>query len=255
MIYKGGTLMTNDIKLIALDLDGTLVDHGGKVVTPRLIEAVREAKKQSVEVVIATGRHRTTSMTIANALDVDHLITLNGGEIWTTDGELLLRQAIAKEDVEKIIGQFERLNSHYWLVSDRGIFQRELPKDYVEHEWIKFGFDIVDDGLRDEAIKYFEAIRSLELTNSSPTNIEINNQGTHKRQAIEYLLESRQWDFNQVMAVGDSMNDIKMIERAGFGVAMGNAQDEVKRKARYTTKRFDEDGAALAIEKMLSGKF
>ena len=213
--------MTEQIKLVALDLDGTLVGHGGKVVTPRLIEAVKAAKKQEVDVVIATGRHRTTSLSIAETLEVDHLITLNGGEVWTTRGELLLRQSIQHDDVEKIISQFDRLNSHFWLVSDQGVFQRQLPDNYLEHEWIKFGFDILDERLREEATRYFSAIETLELTNSSPTNIEINKRGTHKRQAIEYLLESRQLDFSQVMAVGDSMNDIKMIEHAGFGVAMG----------------------------------
>ena len=247
--------MTEQIKLVALDLDGTLVGHGGKVVTPRLIEAVKAAKKQEVDVVIATGRHRTTSLSIAETLEVDHLITLNGGEVWTTRGELLLRQSIQHDDVEKIISQFDRLNSHFWLVSDQGVFQRQLPDNYLEHEWIKFGFDILDEQLREEATRYFGAIETLELTNSSPTNIEINKRGTHKRQAIEYLLESRQLDLSQVMAVGDSMNDIKMIEHAGFGVAMGNAQAEVKEKARFVTSRFDEDGAALAIEKMLSGDF
>ncbi|WP_062321063.1 HAD family hydrolase [Halolactibacillus sp. JCM 19043] len=61
--------MAEQIKLVALDLDGTLVEHGGKVVTPRLIEAVKEAKKQEVDVVIATGRHRTTSLSIAETLE------------------------------------------------------------------------------------------------------------------------------------------------------------------------------------------
>ncbi len=247
--------MADQIKLVALDLDGTLVDHGGKVVTPRLTEAVKEAKKQAIDVVIATGRHRTTSLSIAQTLEVDHLITLNGGEIWTTRGELLLRQSIHAGDVEKIVSQFERLNSHYWLVSDQGVFQRQLPNNYLEHEWIKFGFDILDEHLREEATRYFSAIQTLELTNSSPTNIEINKRGTHKRQAIEYLLDSKNLNFSQVMAVGDSMNDMKMIEGAGFGVAMGNAQAEIKEKARFVTTRFDEDGAALAIEKMLSGDY
>lgn len=254
-MYKGEINMAEKIKLVALDLDGTLVDHGGKVVTPRLIDAVKEAKKQAVEVVIATGRHRSTTLPIAEVLDVDHLITLNGGEIWTTRGELLLRQSIQFDDVQKIISQIERLNSHYWLVSDQGVFQTGLPDDYLKHEWIKFGFDFTDDNLRKEATNYFGAISSLELTNSSPTNIEINKRGTHKRQAIEYLLDSRKLDFDQVMAVGDSMNDIKMIERAGFGVAMGNAQHEVKERAKFVTKPFNEDGAAIAIEKMLMGDF
>ena len=243
--------MTTKIRLIALDLDGTLVGHGKAEVSERLKVAVSEAQARGIEVVIATGRHFSTSQSIGEALGVDYMVTLNGGEIRTIDGTLIHRQAIDFETVEAIVKIYDTFDSHYWLVSDQDVYQRALPGDYQSHEWIKFGFDITDDQKRMELTDFFTAFETLEVTNSSETNIELNRKGTHKQAAIAYLLDARGLDESMVMAMGDSMNDYTMIQSAGFGVAMGNAQEAVKTMADYITDRYDQDGAAKAIEKIL----
>lgn len=246
--------LNKKIKMIVLDLDGTLVDHGGKEPSDRLIHTVKQANAMGIEIVIATGRHKNTSHEIAKRLSVDYIVTLNGGEIWSTSGELIHRQALSMVDFEKIVQQIDVYNSHYWLVSDKGIYQRDVPEDYTTHQWIKFGFDIKDDHIRKEAIHFFEKIKTLEIASSSTTNIELNCAGTHKRQAIETLLETREFGLDAVMAIGDSMNDLKLIEACGMGVAMGNASERVKEKADLITDDFIADGAALVIERLMAGE-
>ncbi|SDC06588.1 hypothetical protein SAMN05421734_10453 [Pelagirhabdus alkalitolerans] len=242
--------MINNIKWIALDLDGTLVDHGERYVSDRMIKAVNDAREQGIEVVIATGRHRSTSLAIAEQLQVDYMITLNGGEIWTRDGELIERAAIDEETVKEIIKIHQQNETYHWLVSDERIYRGELPDNYLEHTWIKFGFHVEDDQQREKMRAQFAQMPTIELSNSSLKNMELNRKGTHKKAAIERLIKSKGIEFDAVMAIGDSMNDIKMIESAGIGVAMGNGQDEVKEKANYITKSLHQEGAAYAIESL-----
>ncbi|WP_017473767.1 Cof-type HAD-IIB family hydrolase [Amphibacillus jilinensis] len=244
--------MNKELKLVALDLDGTLVSHGGERATEATVTAIKKAQQQGVEVVISTGRHRSTSLPLAEQLGVNYMITLNGGEIWTRDGELLKRQAIDQATVEKIIEIHKQNQTFYWLVSHEKVYREVLPDNYLAHQWIKFGFDVEDDTIRTAMQEQFRQLPTIELSNSSLTNIELNAKGTHKAAAIDFLLQQLDLDFSQVMAVGDSINDLKMIEAAGVGVAMGNAQALVKERADWVTDELDQDGAAHAIEHFIT---
>ncbi|WP_067840914.1 HAD family hydrolase [Amphibacillus sediminis] len=243
--------MNNNIKLIALDLDGTLVNHADQKASERLVAAVKQAQELGVEVIIATGRHRSTSLPIAEQLGVEYLVTLNGGEIWTKDGNLLHRQAIDPITVDQILEVHEQYNTFYWLVSHERVYRESLPENYQEHQWIKFGFNVEDDATRNEMLEHFSKLDTIELSNSSLTNMELNAKGTHKAAGIASLLTELNLSFDQVMTIGDSKNDLKMIEAAGIGVAMGNAQEIVKEKANWITRTQLEDGAAYAIEELV----
>ncbi|SEO64577.1 hypothetical protein SAMN04488134_11055 [Amphibacillus marinus] len=246
--------MDKTIKLIALDLDGTVAGHGQKEASPATIAAVKQAQALGVEVVIATGRHRSTTLPIADQLGVNYLVTLNGGEIWTREGKLLHRQAIDQATVEKIIDIHKQNNTFYWLVSHERIYREHLPENYQEHQWIKFGFDVEDGRVREQMRNQFAEMPTIELSNSSLTNMELNAKGTHKAAAIAILIEQLDATMEQVMVVGDSLNDLKMIEAAGIGVAMGNGQELVKQKADWVTKPLNEEGVAHAINYFVNKK-
>ena len=245
--------MSKEIKLIALDLDGTLVKYGEDLISKENLMAIKSAQDAGVEVVIATGRSRTTSLKLGQQLGVRYMINVNGGEIWTTEGELLHRHPLDRETVKQIIKIQSQYSVYSWFVSADQIIGNELPADYLDKEWLKFGFDVEDDHVRDEMIRLFSQMDSVELSNSSLTNMELNPKGVHKASAIEYLLDKLALSFDQVMAVGDSINDLKMIEAAGIGVAMGNAQDTVKEVADWETVSYDVNGVAVAIEKFVLG--
>jgi Cof subfamily protein (haloacid dehalogenase superfamily) len=90
----------------------------------------------------------------------------------------------------------------------------------------------------------------LELTNSLPTNVEANPAGVSKAAALHFLCERMGITMEEVMAVGDSLNDIKMIQASGVGVAMGNAQEAIKNVADFVTDTNNNNGVAKAIERV-----
>ena len=124
-------------------------------------------------------------------------------------------------------------------------------KEIDDYSWLKFGFDIQDDAIRKVITDEVMANEALEVTNSSPTNLEINPAGVNKAAALMKVCKWLDLSMDNVMAVGDSMNDIAMIREAGFGVAMGNAQDRVKEAADWITKDYTEHGVAHAIDRVL----
>lgn len=243
--------MGKDVKLVALDLDGTVAQFNGDLVSEETIEAVRQAQAKGVEVVIATGRSRKTSLAIAEKLDVHYMVTLNGGEIWTRSGELLKSQPFDQTTVEKIFKIHQQYPSFFWFVSHEHIYRDELPDNYLEQEWLKVGFDVKDDQVRETKMQRLTLIDTVEVSNSSLTNMELNPKGVHKASAIQFLLDNLGLQFDQVMAVGDSMNDFKMIEAAAVGVAMGNGQDIVKEMADWVTESNEDNGVAVAIKKFI----
>ena len=245
--------MDKDIKLIALDMDGTLLNNQ-HVVSDRNKEAILAAREQGVEVIISTGRHYQSSFEIARELDIHYLITVNGSEIWTLDGELIARQTLDSDIVKKLMELKEQHGTWTWLASVDEVFSNEAPEDILAYEWLKVGFDTDNDHTKEEIIQTITDWGNVEWSNSSPTNIEINAFGVNKAAAIKKVCERLDLSMEQVMAAGDSLNDIKMIEKAGLGVAMGNAQQTVKDKADYITDTNENDGVAKAIEKWVLRK-
>lgn len=237
-----------NIRLIALDLDGTVL-HTDHTVSKENERAIKQAIENDVEVIFATGRHYSTCVDYARTLGVKYLITVNGGEIWTTDGELLDRNPLPQQALDK----FKKIHHTYspwtWLVSTDKVWRNEHPSDYDAHTWLKYGFDITEDKVRESIIEELAVETDIEVTNSSPTNLEVNAVGINKARAIEKLCVKLDINMKHVMAMGDSMNDIKMIEEAGFGVAMENAQDEVKKVADWVTTHHTKHGVAQAINK------
>src|SRR5690554_7983846 len=110
--------------------------------------AIKSAQDAGVEVVIATGRSRTTSLKLGQQLGVRYMINVNGGEIWTTEGELLHRHPLDRETVKQIIKIQSQYSVYSWFVSADQIIRNELPADYLDKEWLKFGFNVEDDHVR-----------------------------------------------------------------------------------------------------------
>ncbi|MDU5414364.1 MAG: HAD-IIB family hydrolase, partial [Clostridium perfringens] len=99
-----------------------------------------------------------------------------------------------------------------------------------------------------EELKKYE---DLEVVSSSPSNFEVMNKGTSKGRAVKVLADILNINREEIMCLGDSENDLSMIEFAGLGVAMGNAEEFLKEKADYITDTNENDGVAKAIEKFV----
>ncbi|WP_163539514.1 Cof-type HAD-IIB family hydrolase [Gracilibacillus sp. YIM 98692] len=240
--------MDKDIRLIALDMDGTLLNEQDEV-TQACKDAIKKARDKGVEVIISTGRHYRTSAPVAKELDIHYLVTVNGSEVWTLSGELISRQHLDAAIVSKLVELKEKHQTWAWLASVDQVWRGEVPTDIDAHQWLKFGFDTDNHEVKEEIIRTIEEWGEVEWSNSSLTNIEVNALGVNKAAAIEIVADRLGLKMDQVMAVGDSLNDIKMIKKAGLGIAMGNAQDEVKKASNWVTASNREDGVAKAIEK------
>ncbi|PLR67476.1 MULTISPECIES: Cof-type HAD-IIB family hydrolase [Bacillaceae] len=238
-----------DIKLIALDMDGTLLNEE-KEISAANRQAIKDAEAKGIHVVISTGRSMATLRDLAKSLSLSsYLVTVNGSEIWDEHGELVERNIVHNDLMTWMYDLSKTHKTGYWATSTERVFFDEMPEDLSAYQWLKFGYEIKDDKVRETILNELRSREAFEITNSSPTNIEVNAIGINKAKGIEKVCSLLSISMENVMACGDSMNDIAMIKEAGLGIAMGNAQDIVKEAADWVTASNDEDGVAAAIKK------
>ncbi|MDO6849567.1 Cof-type HAD-IIB family hydrolase [Priestia megaterium] len=236
-----------EFKLIALDMDGTLLNNQQEI-SKENREAISKAQEQGVHVVLSTGRSLLTCREYAQSLQLSsYLITVNGSEIWDESGELVERKLIDASSIEKMWNLTQEHKLNFWAVTTDKVWRDEFPEDIASQEWLKFGYDIPDDALREEVLKQIAGISDFEISNSSLTNLEINALGINKAKGIMTVCERLGISMNEVIAMGDSLNDMAMIEAAGCGIAMGNAQEAVKEAADWVTDTNVNNGVAKAI--------
>ncbi|SFA87598.1 hypothetical protein SAMN04488072_10313 [Lentibacillus halodurans] len=240
-----------DIKLIALDMDGTLL-NSEQAVSDFNREKIAQALAKDVHVVLSTGRWLSSCYPYAESLNLSsYLITCNGGEIWTVDKELRERHLLNPERVQMMWELADDMGINTWMVSTDKIWYGNGPDHFSDHEWLKYGCDSHDTEKLDTIVKELSYYDDLELTNSLPTNIEVNPKGVSKASALQHVCDEIGITMENVMAAGDSLNDIKMIQEAGIGVAMGNAQEAIKNVADYVTDTNNQHGVGQAIEKFV----
>lgn len=237
------------IKLIALDMDGTLLtmDHE---VTPLTRQAISDAMDKGIHVVLSTGRWLKSCYPYAESLGLQsYLVTVNGGQIWTKDRKLVEQHLFDPKKIEQMYYIATELGLTTWMITTEQVYRNELPANVHQLDWLKFGCESHDPVVLEKMIKELSYMEGLELTNSLPTNLEVNPEGVNKARALEKVCEKLGITMEEVMAVGDSLNDIKMIQQAGIGVAMGNGQEAVKKAADYITDVNNEDGVGKAIQR------
>lgn len=242
----------HNIKLIALDIDGTLItsDH---TISTRTEEAIKSAINKGVNVMLSTGRSSDMCHQYIEQLALDtYLITASGAEIWSPTKEIMNRCHHEATLIQSLFEKGEDIGLNMWLISADQVFENgHFPTDFHKHIWLKIGFYSDDEQKLRQMKTYLSDYANIEITNSHPMNIEVNPKNVSKAHALMTVCEELGMTMDQVMAVGDSLNDYTMIKQAGIGVAMGNAQSEIKEIADYVTKSNDEDGVALAIEKFI----
>lgn len=259
------------IKLVAVDLDDTLLDRN-TAVSSRTRQAIQAAIDQGVTVTVATGRMYPSALPYARQLKLDvPIITYNGALITACLSEKRLYYRPLDYDVACQVLE---------LFRERGWYIQSYINDilYVkeDNDWSRLyerTAGITAEKIGDKLFQPTEAptkllsiaepakvdeiretVRSLfgeklYIANSKPTYLELAHSDVNKGRALAFLADRLQISRKEIMAVGDSINDLDMIEYAGWGVAMGNAADAVKAAAQAVTLRNDEDGVAEAIEK------
>ena len=268
------------IKMIGLDLDGTLLTDR-KEFTDRSKRALRTAIDSGIVVLIATGRPLTgIPEEIRNFPGMRYALTSNGAkvmDVWENRvvDEHLLRADLAEKALE-ICGKYDTLQEVYYDgVSYAPADKRDMIPRYHKNPnmweymrktrtWVEDIFRMVresDRGLdkiqmlfadmeeRTKAWQELSEVEGLELVGSLGYNIEINAAGVNKGSGLVSLGRLLGIRREEIMACGDGDNDLLMLKEVGFGVAMANAEEEVKKAADYITLSNEEDGVADAIEK------
>lgn len=242
----------NTYKLIALDMDGTLLNEN-KEISAENRAAIQQATLDGKIVIMSTGRGAVSAMPYIKELGLSTpLVVVNGSEVWESPDKLLKRTLLPAETVHKLHELALEFDCWWWAYSVQGVFNRESEAMDIEgQEWLKFGFFTENPEKLRRIRDIVEGWGTLEITNSHPSNIELNPLGINKASGVETVCELLGISMSEVIAMGDSENDIAMIREAGLGVAMGNAQDEVKRVADITTVTNDEHAVAKVIRAYL----
>lgn len=268
------------IRLIALDLDGT-VFNDQKEITPSTLEAIRAALQKGITVLPATGRTVTgVPKAFLEIPGVRYALTSNGASVVDLQtGEKLVSLPFDMEQAERAFDVLEDYGGMLSIFIDgesytttanaqdslsmvpenlREYFRstrNEVPDMHAmmeahPREIEKFSILYPTEAQRDAAWQAVaKACPQLEITSSIERNMELNAPGVSKGRGLMALAERLGLARDQVMAVGDSGNDLTMLEAAGLGVAMGNATREVRHAADVITADNNHDGVAEAIEK------
>lgn len=258
------------IKLFVTDIDGTLLSPGSAV-SAKNVAAVQAMVAAGVKVVIATGRMYSAALTVAAQLGVSvPIIAYNGALIKSSSGEEIHAQYIDEEKVLALVNFFEDYGWGLQSYSDDILYvpERNSGVEFYETMLKVTAVEVGWDGLRErlknvpkllsvsdtpeevihrlnETTKFFSG--QIEITRSAPRFTEFMKLGVSKASAIKILAEKYGVDNSEILAIGDSENDLPMITAVGCGVAMGNAVEVVKAACPRITDTCENDGFAKAV--------
>ena len=279
-VKKADKKSKKKVRLIALDLDGTIINNATNF-SENVISTIEQATEQGINVAVCTGRMLGEIPEDVMKIDgIKYFITSNGASIINRSGNVIYSDTIEKATVSEI---FDILRDYSCLIDlyiDGKGYMQESDSHKLEYYNVNDGFDkvllstrVMKDNILDfyhekrpklEKINLFfaykkerqEAIYRMGLLEPAPKiaysmehNLEITSSTCCKGQGLQFLANLLNVKMSEVMAVGDSNNDISMLKLAGIPVAMGNSPKNVKDAAVYVTDTCENDGAVKAIKK------
>jgi Cof subfamily protein (haloacid dehalogenase superfamily) len=266
------------ILLVASDLDDTLL-RADWTVSERVIQAIRRAKEAGIHFTFATGRMPASTRPYVEQVGIDvPIITYNGAMIKeAVSGEVIYRNVIPIETVREIVDWLLSQAVHLHVYRRDEVFTHKMndwTKGYVQATRVPVGevdltklLEQEQEGI--EKVIFFGENKDLDvlgreildryqgkvcLTRSKKHFLELIHPEVNKGVALKVLAERLGIKQENVMAIGDNLNDIEMIQYAGLGVAIGNARKEVIEAADVVTGSNQEDGVAQAIEQYVFGE-
>lgn len=288
-------------KMIAIDLDGTLLNSFGEI-TPKTKDVLRKAIEKGIKVVLASGRPVSAIENIANEIgSKEYLISGNGALVYDMrENKVVYDKFLTKEQVLEIVDICEENSIYCNVYTETEVIAKSLNynvlfyhkenakkpagkrtsinivsnlKKYIEDldESEKFLKMTVCDPNRlifngiIRKLRNINSIDVLDVSHMSRKTIkdgtedvqieyfytEITNKNVNKWSAIEYLLEKENIKPEEVMAIGDNVNDKEMIENAGLGVVMGNSSPQMKELADIVVSDNNSDGIVEAVEEFI----
>ncbi|MBI9011847.1 MAG: HAD family phosphatase [Clostridiales bacterium] len=247
-------------KLISLDLDGTLLDNESKI-SERNLEAVLSCYKNDVQVVVATGRSpRFTFGFIPELLTGNYCVCYNGAQIFRF-GKLVYEQAMDTKTLNAILAETE-VHEHVVLEGRKSVYSNFPMTTFLED--VKYapitglhGDDVYKLLVINPSKNLYDRLNKKYSTHcyiietGGGNLIEIMDKSVSKLNAIMWVAKEEHIDSRYVMAFGDDLNDLEIINGVGMGVAMGNGHIQLKAIADIVTLSNEDDGVAVVLEKMI----
>lgn len=251
------------IKAIFFDVDGTLLSHKTKQIPPDAEQVLFSLKNQGIKIFMSTGRHSSELAELpVNHIDFDGYVTLNGHLCLNGKKQTVYDTPFNHEITETLVHVFQARKYPLALVNADGIYINFI-NDTVRKAQLSISTPLPEIGqYKSEALyqatAFFTRSEEALLETSLPKNckfarwcdhgVDIISSEGGKVRGIKYFCDFYGIHPNEVMAFGDAENDIDMLNFAGIGVAMGNAQECVKKTADYVTADVDEGGISLALQ-------
>jgi Cof subfamily protein (haloacid dehalogenase superfamily) len=272
-------------KLIAIDLDGTLLSPSSQV-TARTKAAIHRALEARLLICFATGRNFTESQTVLDAIEhYDSAVFVGGAMVIDTRQRVTLHRTVMDPELARELCGFFESHGHAALALQDTeaagvdyLISSELPQHFDTDQWLKrtgasaklttglagnphphtvrVGIVALPDiakSIHAELQRIFgERIFSHCFGGGEVSVIEVFDPSVNKWQGILHVAQRHHIKPEEIIAIGDEINDITMVKNAGLGVAMGNARPELLKYAKRIIGRNDEDGLAVFLEELLA---
>ena len=271
------TNQSNKYRLLALDLDGTLTNRE-KQISEKNKLYIRRAQEMGVDIILASGRPVIGIENVARALDLyqtgGYILAYNGGQIIDCkSGKSLVERFIPMEYYHDICDVIHHFHVFPLTYNDVGVICEEDEDQYVRKEGYNNSVPIIkvpslEAEVTRPVVKFMVVGEPTELAKakawmaqrfkgelnlffSEPYFMEVTPPGIEKASALAELTKILNIPREMLMACGDGLNDIPMLEYAGLSVAMANAYEETKKVADYIAPSNEDDGVAEAIERFI----
>lgn len=250
------------IKAIFFDIDGTLVSFKTHRVSDATSEALAVLRQKGIKIFIATGRHLLAINNLGD-LKFDGYVTLNGSLCYAENNKIIYTNPIPKEDIQGVLEYMDKKPMPCVFVREKDMYINYIDETVVEVFKLLDFIDVprtdlhtltdkdviqliafFNQGEEPEVMKHMPHCRTTRWFHSFS---DVIPQNGCKTRGIRKISEHFGIAPEEIMAFGDGGNDIEMLRDAAIGVAMGNAEDEVKAVADYVTTSVDEDGIVQAL--------
>ena len=286
-------------KLIAIDLDGTMLNKYG-IITQNTKDVIKKVQEKGIEVIIASGRTINSVKNFSKEINSENYFISGNGAITydIKNDKILYENVLSKNKAQQVIKICEENSIYYSVYTENGIITKNLnyntlyyyKENLNKEEKEKTHINIVQDVYnyieeKDEKIlkimicdnnqlvfksilKKIKEITDIEILDVSHMSRKLVKQGTEeialeyfyteitsknvdKWNALEMLIEMLNITKDEVITIGDNANDVKMIQNAGLGVAMGESAPYIKEQANIVTESNDNDGVAKILQQYL----
>jgi len=273
------------IRLLAIDIDGTLLDSRFQISAANL-DALRRAHEAGIEVVLVTGRRHSFALPISDLLGFDlWLISSNGAVTKSRRGELFHRDFLPVETARNLCALMKDFRGNTVVTFDKEckgalVLERMDELNVSIQRWLEKNMEFIEFVVPLEKALVADPVQAMfcgniermraaldALTSSAMADritvlrteyvprdlciVDVLNQGCSKGHALDRWARHRGIPREQVMAIGDNYNDVEMLEFAGLPVIMGNASQDLKQHGWTVTLSNEESGVAAAIDQVL----